>query len=80
MGDHEQFWFTKDDTDGTVLESGMIREPLSMISTVILNGTSFDEVISIPDGNSQSMPTFVHMQRGIGIIGYELQGETWVVL
>jgi len=78
IADNEQFWFIIDDVDGSILESGMIREPLLSVGNVSINGNTFEDVISIVTTRDQNT-TIVYMQREVGIIGYEMMDETWVI-
>ena len=78
LGDHEQLWFTIDDDTGSLDRSGSVRFPLMNLRTVQLNGLTFDEVIST-EGAASSERLVIYLQRNVGIIGYEYQGETWVL-
>jgi len=79
LGDHEQLWFIMDGEDGSIFKSGMIRNPLLTINSINLNGSVFDDVISIVITNDQDPQTAIHVQRGFGLVGFELMDETWVV-
>ena len=78
LGDHEQLWFTIDDDTGSLDRSGSVRFPLMNLRMVQLNGLTFDEVIST-EGAASRERLVIYLQRNVGIIGYEYQGETWVL-
>lgn len=79
LGDNEQVWFILDDEDGSIFSSGRIRDPLFQVNTVVLNGVSFDEVISVVIGNDDNTQNSIHLQRNVGLIAYEQADELWVV-
>ncbi len=78
LGDHEQLWFIIDDDTGSIDRSGSVRFPLMNLRTVQLNGRTFDEVIST-EGAASRERLVIYLQRNMGIVGYEYQGETWVL-
>jgi len=75
LGDHEQLWFIIDDDTGSIDRSGSVRFPLMNLRTVQLNGRTFDEVIST-EGAASRERLVIYLQRNMGIVGYEYQGET----
>lgn len=79
LGDHEQLWFVIDDDQDDIFESGMLRFPMQEITSVTLNGTTFDEVISLVNITDDNTATAIHVQRNVGIVGYQLRGDTWVL-
>lgn len=79
LGDHEQLWFIADNTDGSIFDSGMIRDPLLTLRNINLNGATFNDVISLVKTSQQNTQTAIYLQRGVGIIGFELMNETWVI-
>jgi len=78
LGDHEQFWFIVHNEDNSIYQSAMMRDPLLFTANVNLNGTNFDDVISIIQDRDENR-TVIHMQRNVGLIGYEVFGETWAI-
>jgi hypothetical protein len=79
LGDNEQLWFIMDDEDGSILSSGSLKDPLFMANDITLNGVTFENVISLIINRDENNQDAIHVQRNVGLIGYEQSSETWVI-
>ena len=81
LGDHEQLWFTLDNNDGTLFDSGATRSPLNSIRNIELNGMIYNDVIDVisTEVNNDLEETVFYLQRNTGLVAYELAGETWTL-
>ena len=74
----ESFVFALYDVDGSCcLGSGTQGYPLYKVDSVNLNGNSYYGVIAVV--NSSDTTNAIYMQKDIGLLGYQLMGETWVI-
>ena len=81
LGDREQLWGILYE-NGSLAGSGALTDitvPNFTSTTVNLNGTSFNDVITLNLNSNQVVAITLFLQKDVGLIGFDYMDSIWVV-